>query len=146
MNTPSIDLADAAQLDPRGSLRPAEPCAIVIFGASGDLSRRKLIPALYELASQHCLARHFAIVGFARTPMSDDAFRNMAADALRESSGGSAMDDGKLREFLQWFTYLPGDYHDAAAFQKLNGRLQGLDQQHHLHGNRLYYLATPPEV
>src|SRR5258708_1856259 len=58
----------------KGSISPADPCTIVIFGASGDLSRRKLIPALYSLAAQNCLARRFAIIGFARTSMADEAF------------------------------------------------------------------------
>jgi glucose-6-phosphate 1-dehydrogenase len=145
MSTPSIDLADVIASDPRGSLRPADACAIVIFGASGDLARRKLIPALYELAAQQCLARHFAIVGFARTPMSDDAFRDSAAEAVRKYSGG-AIDEARLRDFLQWFTYVSGDYASPEAFQRLNARAQELDRQYHLEGNRLYYLATPPEV
>jgi glucose-6-phosphate 1-dehydrogenase len=146
MTTPSVDLADALAHDPRGSLRPADPCAIVIFGASGDLARRKLIPALFELAAQQCLARHFAIIGFARTPMSDDSFRDAAAEAVRKNSAGSALDEGKLRDFLQWFTYVAGNYDAPEAFQRLHRRAQELDRQYHLEGNRLYYLATPPEV
>jgi glucose-6-phosphate 1-dehydrogenase len=146
MTANSIDLAEAAAPDPRGSLRPADPCAIIIFGASGDLARRKLIPALYELALHQCLARHFAIVGFGRTPMSDEAFRDSAAEAVRKNSDGRSLDEAKLSEFLQWFAYVAGDYGDPQAFQKLNRQVQELDRRHHLEGNRLYYLATPPEV
>ena len=73
LNVP--DLADAVTPETSTSATAADPCAIVIFGASGDLARRKLIPALYELASHKMLARRFAIIGFARTPMTDEAFR-----------------------------------------------------------------------
>jgi glucose-6-phosphate 1-dehydrogenase len=146
MSRPSIDVAEAVAQDARGCLRPADSCAIVIFGASGDLARRKLIPALYELASRQCLARHFAIIGFGRTPLSDDAFRQQAAEALRKYSGEPARDEDKLREFLQSFTYVVGSYSAPEAFQALDRRARDLDREHHLEGNRLYYLATPPEV
>jgi glucose-6-phosphate 1-dehydrogenase len=146
MSSPPIDLAETGVRDPRGSIRPAAPCTIVIFGASGDLAGRKLIPALYELASYKCLARHFAIIGFGRTAMTDASFQDAAAEALRKNSGGIDLDEGKVREFLQGFTYVAGDYSDSEAFQRLNRRVQELDQEHHLEGNRLYYLATPPEV
>jgi len=72
----SSDIADKLDLGPRSSVAAADPCTIVIFGASGDLTRRKLIPALFELASCGSLARRFAIVGFARSEMSDAAFQD----------------------------------------------------------------------
>ena len=62
----------------------ADPCTIVIFGASGDLSRRKLIPALYSLAAQDCLARRFAIIGFARSPMTDEKFQQSGIDSVKK--------------------------------------------------------------
>src|SRR5665213_2619410 len=68
----------------QSSITPADPCTIVIFGASGDLARRKLVPALYGLAAQNCLARRFAIIGFARTPMTDEAFQNTAVEAINQ--------------------------------------------------------------
>src|ERR1700758_5037182 len=86
-----------------------DPCTIVIFGASGDLAARKLIPALYEIASQKAHPRHFAVIGFARTPKSDDAFREVAADAVRKSSGGSSKpDEDTVRNFAQSFAYVAG--------------------------------------
>jgi glucose-6-phosphate 1-dehydrogenase len=139
-------LADAVSPEPRAALSPADPCAIVIFGASGDLARRKLIPALLELAAQKCLARRFAIIGFARTPMSDDAFRAAGAEAMRQHAGAASLDEGKLRDFLQSFAYISGEYHHPEAFQKLTRRIQELDREHDLHGNCLCYLATPPDV
>ena len=146
MTPDSTTLADIVSPEPRTALVPAEPCAIVIFGASGDLARRKLIPALFELAAHRCLARRFAIVGFARTPLSDEAFRAAAGEAMRQYAGGGSLDEEKLRDFLQSFAYISGEYHHPEAFQKLTRRIDELDREHNLHGNRLYYLATPPDV
>ena len=75
MTPPKDAVLEATQPVKKGSISPADPCTIVIFGASGDLARRKLVPALYGLAAQNCLARRFAIIGFARTPMTDEAFQ-----------------------------------------------------------------------
>ncbi len=146
MTPKSNDLAEALAPESPGSLRPADPCTIVIFGASGDLARRKLIPGLFELAANKCLAPCFAIIGFARTPMSDDAFRGAAADAVRQHGQGHPLDEEALRSFAQAFAYVAGGYDDPQSFQELARRLHDLDQEHDLHGNRLYYLATPPEV
>src|SRR5258708_22815 len=75
---------DAVEPAKKSSISPADPCTIVIFGASGDLSRRKLVPALYGLAAQNCLARRFAIIGFARTPMTCQAFQQSAVDSVKK--------------------------------------------------------------
>ena len=103
------DLAEVAAQDPRGSLSAADPCTIVIFGASGDLTRRKLIPALYELACHKSLARRFAIIGFARSAMSDDAFRASAAESVRKFGESGPVDEEELRSFAQSFAYVAGD-------------------------------------
>jgi len=145
MTPATVDLADATPAA-GSSVTAAEPCAIVIFGASGDLTKRKLIPALYELAANKCLATRFAIIGFARSTMSDDAFRDAVADSVRKFSESGPVNEEELRCFVQSFTYLAGDYNDPVAFQDLDGRLRALDREHHLEGNRLYYLATPPSV
>src|SRR5580658_302383 len=110
MTTQTIDLTNAApSLSPQ-TARPADPCAIVIFGASGDLARRKLIPALYELCCYESLARRFAIVGFARSKMTDDAFRDAMVEAVRKSSGSRPVDEERLRTFAQSFAYVSGEY------------------------------------
>src|SRR6202030_2616346 len=85
----------------KSSITPADPCTIVIFGASGDLSRRKLVPALYSLAAQNCLARRFAIIGFARTPMTDEAFQKTAVDSVKQFGDAGTGDDLKCKEFAQ---------------------------------------------
>jgi glucose-6-phosphate 1-dehydrogenase len=140
------DIADTVALDPRSSVVVADPCTIVIFGASGDLTRRKLIPALFELAACRSLARRFAIIGFARSQMSDSAFQDSVAEAVRKNSSGCPVRDDDLRAFVQSFAYVAGDYDQPAAFERLSRRLEELDQERHLEGNRLYYLATPPAV
>ena len=138
--------------DATGGPAPAtDPSTIVIFGASGDLTRRKLIPALFELASQKSAAPRFAVVGFARTSTGDEAFRESAAEAVREnngsgSEGSASIDEEKLRLFAQSFFYVAGEYDQPAAFENLARRLKEIDHQHQLGGNRLYYLATPPAV
>ena len=145
MTPASTELAETATAPP-SSLTAAEPCAIVIFGASGDLTRRKLIPALYELASHKCLAHRFAIVGFARSQMRDADFQNSVAEAVRKYSESGPVNEEELLRFVQSFTYLAADYNDSAAFEELGQRLQELDRRYQLGGNRLYYLATPPAV
>jgi glucose-6-phosphate 1-dehydrogenase len=144
--TPTIDISDVAAALPGSSVAAADPCALVIFGASGDLAKRKLIPALFELASHKSLARRFAIVGFARTAMTDNAFRGIVEDALRKHLGAEHLDENALREFVKSFSYVSGEYHHPEAFKKLTQRLEEVDRQFNLEGNRLYYLATPPDI
>jgi glucose-6-phosphate 1-dehydrogenase len=127
------------------SIIAADPCTITIFGASGDLARRKLIPALYGLAAQNCLARRFAIIGFARTPMTDEAFQKSAVESVKKfSDTNTGLEECK--EFANALAYVSGEYDHTDAFEKLKKRLEELDQEHSLNGNRLFYLATPPDI
>src|SRR6202049_658515 len=130
----------------KSSITPADPCTITIFGASGDLSRRKLLPALYSLAAQNCLARRFAITGFARTPMTDEAFQKSAIDSVKQFADPGTGTDVECKEFAQSLAYVSGEYDHPEAFEKLKKRLEELDRAHKLNGNRLFYLATPPEI
>src|SRR5580704_3623063 len=141
--TATLETSEPAK--PR-SISPADPCTIVIFGASGDLSRRKLVPALYGLAAQNCLARRFAIIGFARTPMSDEAFQTSAIESVKKFADTNTLREAECKEFANALAYVAGEYHHPEAFEKLKNRLEELDQQHNLNGNRLFYLATPPDV
>ncbi len=140
------DVAEVMGMQGDGSVKAADPCTIVIFGASGDLAKRKLIPALYELASHKSLARRFAIIGFARTKMTDEAFQARVEKAVREHEESGQVDESELREFVKSFAYVSGQYHHPEAFQHLARRLEELDREHRLEGNRLYYMATPPDV
>lgn len=124
---------------------PSDPCAIVMFGASGDLAKRKLLPALYDLAVHSCLAPRFRLLGFARTEMSDDAFRREATEFLPDGAPGDDAETSR-RNFLQHLEYFNGDYADPDSYLRLAKRLDDLDRQAGLGGNRLFYLATPPMV
>jgi glucose-6-phosphate 1-dehydrogenase len=116
------------------------PAALVIFGASGDLTRRKLIPALFNLYHRKLLPKNFYILGAARTAMDDDAFR----DRLRASL--SDVPPEQANTFLGRCFYHAGDYHDPAFYQELSGRLDRLDGDFATGGNRLFYLSTPPSL
>jgi len=119
---------------------------MVLFGASGDLARRKVVPALYSLAAQDSLAERYALVGFARTSMSDQAFRDAAGEAARTIAEVGTVDEAKWREFAANLHYVTGDYNDPEAYRLLGRRLAELDGERRLGNNRLFYLATPPEV
>jgi len=145
MSTQAIDAAAAStQMDAYYCEVPNDPCTIVLFGASGDLTRRKLLPALFDLAWHACLAPRFRLLGFARTKMSDQDFRNGAREALAKTDGGKHAD--KLQEFLQQLQYFSGNYDDPESFRLLAKRLEEIDRDGQLCGNRLFYLATPPDV
>ena len=123
---------------------PSQPCVIVMFGASGDLAQRKLLPALYDLAFHACLAPRFRLVGFSRTKMDDAEFQNKSGEAL--SKAKAPEDDQKRSEFLKNLQYFTGNYDDPGAFRRLAEKLTALDSEAQLGGNRLFYLATPPEI
>jgi glucose-6-phosphate 1-dehydrogenase len=145
MNTRVIDAAEAARSSAYYCEVPSDPCAIVMFGASGDLARRKLLPALYDLSYHACLAPRFRLLGFARTHMSDDDFRQKAGESLPKGNEEGA-DENQKADFLKQLQYFTGDYDDPEAYRRLAQRLNELDGEGQLGANRLFYLATPPEV
>jgi glucose-6-phosphate 1-dehydrogenase len=127
----------------------AQPCVIVIFGASGDLAKLKLIPAVYELAREGLLPADFALVGYARTKMSDDDFRAICRDAISKfsrSAKKTGVDNALLDRLLAQTTYHAGQYGDLNDFASLKTRLDALDTTHKTLGNRLFYMSTPPEA
>jgi glucose-6-phosphate 1-dehydrogenase len=114
--------------------RNAPPATVVIFGASGDLTRRKLIPAIQSLARHGRLTDRFAIVGVARTPMDEQQFV-------------TAVVDGEVAEQLDGaFRYISGGYDDPETYKRLKALLDDLDTQRATAGNRLFYLSTPPQA
>lgn len=124
--------------------RTAEPCILTIFGATGDLTRRKLVPAIYDMVAQKLLPEEFVIVGYGRRPK--------AAEELRAELQAGVQEFARLpfnEETWAWLEsrilYQPGAYDDAASFAALKERLNAVDKEHHTRGNRLYYLATPPD-
>jgi len=127
-----------------GIQRPAPPCVIVIFGASGDLTHRKLIPAVFDLFQAGLLSKHCAVMGFSRSQMSDDDFRRTARDGLEHY--GSIVSEQAWDEFKSCLHYMSGQFDDPASYQLLKERLAKIDAAHGTQGNRIYYLATPPEL
>src|SRR5690242_376007 len=123
-----------------------DPCAVVLFGASGDLAKRKVIPALYDLATHNSLGPRYALVGFARTPMSDEAFRASTGEAAKTISEVGPIEPAKWQAFGANLFYQTGDYGDPQAYAQLAKRLAELESKSNLGGNRLFYLSTPPEV
>jgi glucose-6-phosphate 1-dehydrogenase len=124
--------------------RVAEPCIMVIFGATGDLSGRKLLPALYNLAKQRLLPAGFAVVGAALDDLADDAFRKRAAEKIREFSRTQPIDERVLDSFLSACFYTKVDFGRLDDFKVLQRRLLELDTSRHVGGNRIFYCATPP--
>lgn len=120
------------------------PCIMVVFGASGDLAKRKLIPALYNLAREHLMPKEFAVVGFARRGMSHEEFREKITHDIKEFAT-SPVDPDLWNWFVQRLYYLPGDVQDANAYQKLQRLLVEVDKERGTQGNYLYYLATEPD-
>src|SRR5262249_6035726 len=121
----------------------AQPCSIVIFGASGDLTARKLIPAFYHLFKEKQMPPAFRIIGFARREKSDDTWRQELRTALDQFSRTKPVDDTVWREVATSISYWVGDMEDAAAYKKLEERLTSFGQAP-LRENLLFYLATSP--
>jgi len=124
--------------------RIADPAVMVIFGATGDLSGRKLLPAIYNLAKQRSLPAGFAVVGAAIDDISDDAFRKHASERIREFSRTQPIDDRVLESFLSSVSYVKVDFSRQEDFKNLAQKLQELDNNRHIPGNRIFYCATPP--
>jgi glucose-6-phosphate 1-dehydrogenase len=122
-----------------------DPCCMVIFGASGDLTHRMLLPALYDLALDRRLPPRFAIVGFARTQWSDDEFRAEAKKSVQEFAR-RPLDPAIWDNFASNLHYIAGDYDDQRSYDRLNETLDQLQIQGKSEGNHLFYLAVPPNT
>ena len=122
-----------------------EPAVMVIFGASGDLTARKLIPALYDLMEGRRLPAEFAVVGVSRTEMGHDEFRERLRASLKEHHPGGITGD-VWDSFCRSVFYLPGDSTETRTYHKLKGFLKRLDGEKGTEGNRLFYLAASPAL
>jgi glucose-6-phosphate 1-dehydrogenase len=125
--------------DPLRFQRQAPECAIVIFGASGDLTKRKLMPALYRLAYDSRLPASFSVIGVSRSPLSDQAFQDLMREAVRNFSEDTAFDQDLWARFAPNLHYVPGDMQDSALYRAIGTKLQEIGQR-----NVLFYLATQP--
>jgi len=122
---------------------PLSPCALVIFGASGDLTARKLVPALYNLAAEKLLPEGFAVIGLATRELSTEAFRELMTQALREHLGEN-QDPGLVDWLAARLHFIAGDFRDPALYTRLGETLRHVATEHATGGNVLYYLSTPP--
>lgn len=125
--------------------RTAEPCTVIIFGASGDLAKRKLIPALYRLVQERLLPAEFAIVGLGRTAMSDDEFRDKMKASVLEFSEAKHVDDEIWQSFAQGMRFLPSNIDRPECYGVLSEMLDKVDTERGTQGNRLFYLSVAPE-
>src|SRR5580693_8922121 len=126
--------------------RAPAPCVFVIFGASGDLTRRKLIPALYNLAVSRLLPPGMTIVGFALTESTEEQFRASMREAVAEFSRRKPIDEAVWADFASRLHYVAGKFEDQANFGRLREKLEELDRTNGTRGNRIYYLAVPPSA
>ena len=126
--------------------RVGEPAAVVILGASGDLTQRKLGPALHSLACEGLLPRESRVIGVARSPLSDEAFRDRLYEGVKDYARLKPGICELWSNFEGQLSYLAGSYDDAATYGRLAERLADLDAQMGTQGNHLFYLATPPSL
>ncbi len=120
------------------------PCLLIIFGASGDLTKRKLIPALYGLFRENLVPREFTVLGVSRTPYSDDAFRAYLRDEVRNGSPGT-FDQGSWDEFAGMVFYHPGDIGDPQGLLSLDERIRVLAKDRRVPGNLVFYASVAPK-
>ncbi|HUG49102.1 MAG TPA: glucose-6-phosphate dehydrogenase [Candidatus Limnocylindria bacterium] len=125
--------------------RVPEPCLIVIFGATGDLTARKILPAIYNLRRAGLLPPETSVVGFARRPLDDETFRRQMREAVERHSR-VPVQEGLWADFAENIYYQQGQFGDRTAFRGLEERLEQIDAAKGTGGNRLHYLATPPSA
>src|SRR5882672_6193407 len=121
----------------------AAPCVMVIFGATGDLTKRKLIPALCNLAADNLLSKQFAIIGFAGNDYTTESFRKTLSDEIPKYSA-TRIDPATWAWFAERIYYVKGDFQDPEAYKRLSQQITEVDQQHNTGGNRFFYLAVAP--
>jgi len=137
-------MSPTAETGAKPTSDPADSCVMVIFGASGDLAKRKLIPALYNLARDHLLAQQFAVVGFATRDYTTETFRTHLDEAMEAHEAGST---GTalwtwLRERIY---YVSGSLQDPAAYKRLDAQITEAANAHQTANNHFYYLAVAPQ-
>lgn len=126
--------------------RAPDPNIVVLFGATGDLAHRKIIPALYNLARDNYLPQSFAIVGCARRPKSDQEMRDEYLKGVNEFSRTGQVQQAVWDSFAQSISYVQSRIDDVEGYRRLKAALDRLDQERGAMGNRLFYLAVPPDV
>lgn len=141
--TPPTEFKNPLQDGARAS-KIAEPCVMVIFGATGDLTGRKLLPALYNLNREGQLPAHFACVGFARRPKTNTVFRDEMRRAVNEFSRTKPVEEQLWNSFSEHIFYHQSEFNDDAGYEQLKNLLDDLDNQFDTRGNRVFYLSVQP--
>jgi glucose-6-phosphate 1-dehydrogenase len=127
------------------SSRRADPCVFVIFGASGDLTRSKLLPAIFNLAEDGHLPEEFAILGVARPQIDQAAYRTQMREQVRQAEGEPLQPD-KWKRIEDRLYYVSGEFNDAALFDRVAQTLAEIRERHHIPPNDLFYFAIPPDL
>ncbi|HEX3571931.1 MAG TPA: glucose-6-phosphate dehydrogenase [Acidobacteriaceae bacterium] len=143
MATTQVSISPEVLKASQHSERSPDPCVVVIFGASGDLTKRKLLPALFHLEQAGNLPANFAVVGVARRPLADSFAPDMKEGIVE--GGGVEADDPKLSQFVSRISYYAMNFDDGNGYDGLKQHLAQIDQQQGTGGNRLFYFATAPE-
>ncbi|HEX9155164.1 MAG TPA: glucose-6-phosphate dehydrogenase, partial [Nitrospira sp.] len=125
------------------ALAPVEPCTLVIFGGSGDLARRRLIPALYNLLLDGLLPSNFAVLGLGRKTMTDEEFRATVREGVLAHSRQSLVED-RWKAFADHLFYLAGENDNPKTYEALKSRADAIERTLGLPGNRIFYLSIPP--
>ena len=130
---------------PRTSASPAsrDPCGLVLFGVTGDLARKKLMPAIYDLANRGLLPPGFSLVGFARRDWATQDFGQVVHDAVKQHARTPFSED-VWRNLSEGFRFVPGTFDDPAAFDLLAKTVDELDADRGTGGNHAFYLSIPP--
>ncbi len=134
---PTLDRQDIICAD-----TPAPPNAMVVFGASGDLARRKLFASIFQIFAQDLLDEKFYLLGCGRKKLTDEDFRETVQQAIQES--GSSTPAKEMNAFTEKLYYVDGDYDDAAFYENIKDRIIGLDKKHNVGCCHIFYLAVPP--
>ena len=125
--------------------RIAGPCSLVIFGVTGDLARKKLMPAVYDLANRGLLPPGFALVGFARRDFSNQDFAQIVHDSVKEHARTPFREE-VWQQLAEGFRFVPGDLTDDEAFKRLRETVDELDVNRGTGGNHAFYLSIPPSA
>lgn len=126
--------------------RAPEPCTLVIFGVTGDLAKRKLLPAVFGLWQDGQLGPGFSIVGVGRSPMTPEEFQAFAREALTTSKETDAIRDGNLERFVELVSYVSGEFGDAATYAGIGEQLSNIEASRGAGRNAVFYLSTPPSL
>src|SRR6202789_2676229 len=143
MATTQVNVSPAAAKASQTLVKRPDPCIVVIFGASGDLTKRKLLPALYHLEQSGFLPENFAVLGVARRALEETFGPDMKDGIVK--GGGVKEDEAKLKPFMERVQYFAMNFDDEAGYEGLKKKLEDMDKKFGTKANRLFYLAVAPE-